>query len=83
MAISGALSELKDAENAERAFRQAAALAPDDPVVMLDDVIGLLGVDRRQEAKEVFGRLEGLLRDATVPKEVIWERAIRGLKFGF
>ncbi|EFA07311.1 Bardet-Biedl syndrome 4 protein homolog-like Protein [Tribolium castaneum] len=66
-----ALFELNDGENAERAFKQAMALAPDDPVIVVNNVVCLAGMDRKEEAKDLFQKFNSLLQDGVVSKEVV------------
>ncbi|XP_063905055.1 Bardet-Biedl syndrome 4 protein [Zophobas morio] len=66
-----ALFELNDYENAGRAFRQAQALAPEDPLIIVNNVLCLLLSDRKQEAMEMIEKFNLVAQqDGAVAKDV-------------
>ena len=68
----GALFELNDYENAGRAFRQAQALAPEDPLIIVNNVLCLLLSDRKQEAMEMIEKFNLVAQqDGAVAKDVM------------
>lgn len=65
------MSELKDSENASRAFKQALVLAPRDPLVLINNVLCLLSTGFRKEAIELFQLYKSLVdQNVAVSREV-------------
>lgn len=56
----GSLLEMKDAENALRAFEQATRLSPEDPIVLLNSATCLLNCGIRNKAQELVSRYRDL-----------------------
>lgn len=63
--------ELNDIENADRAFKQALILAPDDPLIIINDIVCLLHIKRKDLALELFRKFNTLLQEnIPISKEV-------------
>ncbi|KAH0817592.1 hypothetical protein GEV33_005199 [Tenebrio molitor] len=67
-----ALFELNDIENADRAFKQALILAPDDPLIIINDIVCLLHIKRKDLALELFRKFNTLLQEnIPISKEIM------------
>lgn len=69
----GSLLEMKDRENALRAFKQASHLAPEDSIVLLNSAACLVNCAMRKEAAELLNRFKELRQSrkvTTVTEEV-------------
>jgi Flp pilus assembly protein TadD len=66
------LFELNDIENADRAFKQALILAPDDPLIIINDIVCLLHIKRKDLALELFRKFNTLLQEnIPISKEIM------------
>lgn len=63
---------LNDVENANRAFSQALILSADDPVIIVNNILTLVTLNRKEEAKILLEKFNDLLKEnLSISEEVI------------